>query len=120
MKVHLKKKQAEDLLNPEEALEFKAKADDAFRAGKWKEAIDLYAESIKRNPKDPKVYNNRSTALCKVMGWDAALDDVSKAIALDPKWVKPYLRKAKIETALQQYHKALKTLKIAMNVVEED
>lgn len=120
MKQSLQKKKAADLLNPEEALEFKAKADDAFRAGKWKEAIDLYAESIKRNPKDPKVYNNRSTALCKVMGWDAALDDVAKAIVLDPNWVKPYLRKAKIEQALQVYHKALKTLKIAEQAVGEE
>merc|ERR1719361_2130177 len=119
MKISLAKKKAKDLLNPEEALEFKAKADDAFRNGKWKEAIDLYQESIKRNPEDPKVYNNRSTALCKVMGWDAALDDVSKAIALEPKWVKPYLRKAKIEQALQVHHKALKTLKLAGSMVEE-
>lgn len=117
MKAGLKKKQAADLLNPEEALEFKGKGDDAFRAGKWKEAIDLYEKSIKRNPKDPKVYNNRSTALCKLMGWDAALDDVAKAIALDPTWVKPYLRKAKIEQALQVYHKALTTLKLAEKLV---
>jgi len=119
MKKNLAKKKAADLLNPEEALEFKAKGDDAFRAGKWKEAIELYAQSIKRNPKDAKVYNNRSTALCKVMGWDAALDDVAKAIVLEPKWVKPYLRKAKIEQALQVYHKALKTLKFAQTQVEE-
>merc|ERR1719195_1279424 len=120
MKLALQKKKAADLINPEEALEYKAKADDAFRGGKWKEAIDLYQESIKRNPKDPKVYNNRSTALCKVMGWDAALEDVAKAISLNDKWVKPYLRKAKIEQALQQYHKALKTLKIALNMVEDE
>jgi len=120
IKVALQKKKAADLINPEEALEYKAKGDDAFRSGKWKEAIDLYQESIKRNPKDPKVYNNRSTALCKVMGWDAALEDVAKAISLNDKWVKPYLRKAKIEQALQQYHKALKTLKIALNMVGED
>jgi len=120
MKLALRKKKAQDLLNPEEALEYKAKADDAFRSGKWKEAIDLYQESIKRNPNDPKVYNNRSTALCKVMGWDAALEDVAKAISLNDKWVKPYLRKAKIEQALQQYHKALKTLKIALNMVEDE
>jgi len=120
MKVALQKKKAQDLLNPEEALEYKAKADDAFRSGKWKEAIDLYQESIRRNPNDPKVYNNRSTALCKVMGWDAALEDVAKAISLNDKWVKPYLRKAKIEQALQQYHKALKTLKIALNMVEDE
>jgi len=113
------KKAAEALLNPEEALEWKAKGDDAFRSGKWTDAIEMYTESIKRNPEDPKVYNNRSTALCKVMGWTAALEDADKAIAMDMKWVKPHLRKAKIQQALQQYHHALKTLKMAQKIVDE-
>jgi len=104
------------LLNPEEALEWKAKADDAFRAGKWQDAIKNYEESLKRNPNDAKVYNNRSTALCKLMAWEPALEDVMKAIALKPDWVKPYLRKAKVEQALQKYHRAVKTLKIAANM----
>jgi len=48
------------------------------------------------------------------MGWDAALEDVNKAIELDPTWVKPYLRRATIEKVLKKYHLALKTLKLAL------
>lgn len=105
-------------MDPEEALEYKNRGDDAFRSGKWKEAINLYAEAIKRNPNDEKVYNNRSTALCKVMGWQEALEDAVKAIALKPNWVKPYLRKCRIEQALQKYHRALQTLKTAKKCIE--
>lgn len=84
----------------------------------WKDAINLYIESIKRNPNDPKVYNNCSTAYCKLMAWGPALNDASKAILLDPKWIKPYLRKAKIEQACKTYHKALMTLKLAGSNIE--
>merc|ERR550537_123975 len=97
----IKKQAAEALLSPEEALEYKNKGDDAFRNGKWPEAIKLYGESIKRNPENEKVYNNRATAYCKLMAWDPALQDTQKAIALKPDWVKPYLRKAKVEQAMQ-------------------
>lgn len=118
LKKKLKFQEEEEKLNPEEALEFKTKADEAFRSMNWKDAINLYIESIKRNPNDPKVYNNCSTAYCKLMAWGPALNDASKAILLDPKWIKPYLRKAKIEQACKTYHKALMTLKLAGSNIE--
>merc|ERR1711976_945368 len=118
LKKKLKFQEQEKQLNPEEALKLKIKADEAFGLMKWKDAINLYIESIKRNPNDPKVYNNCSTAYCKLMAWGPALDDASKAIVLNPKWIKPYLRKAKIEQACKTYHKALITLKLAGSNVE--
>lgn len=105
------------MLNPEKALEFKKKGDEAFKKLRWTDAINHYGESLRRNPDDPKVYNNRSTTYCKLMAWGPALDDVSKAISLNPKWVKPYLRKSKIEQLLKTYHKALLTLKLALKVI---
>jgi len=112
LKKKMKAKIEKDLLNPEDALDFKNQADDAFRNGKWPEAIKFYTESIKRNPDNEKVYNNRATAYCKLMAWDPALKDSIKAISLAPTWSKPYLRKAKVEQALQKYHRALGTLKL--------
>jgi len=114
----LRSQEKEKQLDPEEALKLKTKADEAFRSMRWRDAISLYIESIKRNPNDPKVYNNCSTAYCKLMAWGPALDDASKAIVLDPKWIKPYLRKAKIEQACKTYHKALMTLKLAGSNIE--
>jgi len=113
-----KKHTEKNLLNPEEALEFKNKGDDAFRNGKWPDAIKFYSESLKRNPDNEKVYNNRSTAYCKLMAWGPALKDAETAIALAPTWSKPYLRKAKIEQAVQKYHKALATLKLGKKNIE--
>jgi stress-induced-phosphoprotein 1 len=118
LKKKLKSQEDKKQLNPEEALKLKIKGDEAFRSMKWKDAINLYTRSIKRNPNDPKVYNNCSTAYCKLMAWGPALDDASKAIVLDPKWITPYLRKAKIEQACKTYHKALMTLKLAGSNIE--
>jgi len=113
LKKKIIKNAAEDLLSPEQALEYKNKADDSFRNGKWAESIKFYGESLKRNPDNEKVYNNRATAYCKLMAWDPALQDTQRAIALKPDWVKPYLRKAKVEQAMQRHHRALATLKLA-------
>lgn len=118
MKKKMNAKAKKDLLNPEDALEYKNKGDDAFRNGKWTDAIKFYTESVARNPDNEKVYNNRATAFCKLMAWDPALKDAMKAIALVPTWAKPYLRKAKVEQALQKYHRALATLKLAKVMVE--
>jgi len=118
MKKQMKTQADKDILSPEEALEFKNKGDDAFRTGKWPDAIKFYSESLKRNPDNEKVYNNRATAYCKLMAWDPALKDSVKAISLAPTWSKPYLRKAKVEQALQKYHRALATLKLAKAMVE--
>jgi stress-induced-phosphoprotein 1 len=117
MKKYQEEKKAKELLNPEKALELKKKGDESFKKLRWTDAIDYYSESLKRDPDNPKVYNNRSTAYCKLMAWGPALDDVSKAISLDAKWVKPYLRKSKIEQLLKTYHKALLTLKLASKVI---
>jgi len=118
LKQRKRKADAQSLLSPEDALEYKSKGDDFFRAGNFREAVDMYTEAIKRNPNDPKVYNNRSTSFCKFMAWAPALEDAEKAIALSPTWSKPYLRKAKIYQALQKMHKSLITLKHAKVVVE--
>jgi len=54
------------------------------------------------------------------MGWGPALEDVKAAIALDPSWHKPYLRKATIEKMLTKYHRALATLKVARQTLAEE
>lgn len=39
------------------------------------------------------------------MDYGRALADIEKALALDPKYVKAWLRKGNIELALKQYHR---------------
>merc|ERR1719461_540796 len=108
-----KKKAAEALLDPELAEKLKKEGNALFGEGKFADAIDKYSEAIKRNPKDHKIYSNRATAFCKLMRWDAALDDCASAIKIDPLFIKAYIRKGKIQHCLKQYHKALEAYKQA-------
>ena len=43
------------------------KGGEAFKAGKFPDALKEYDEAIKRSPKDPKYYCNRATAYMKLM-----------------------------------------------------
>jgi len=43
------------------------------------------------------------------MDWQRGLDDCETCLKLDSKFVKAYIRKAKIQHFLKQYHKALDT-----------
>lgn len=43
-----------------------------------------YAESIKRNPDDPRGFTNRAAAYTKLMALPEALKDAEKAIEMDP------------------------------------
>ena len=48
----------------------------------------------RRNPADAKIYSNRAACYTKLMSFDLSLKDCDKAIELDPKFIKAYLRKA--------------------------
>ena len=110
------KKQAEKHFvdrDPEKAKHHKEEGNKLFKAGKYVEAIDEYTEAIKRNPKEHVLYSNRATAYCKVMRWGAAMDE---CIKLEPKFVKAWIRKGKIQHVLKQYHKALETFRKAEEI----
>jgi stress-induced-phosphoprotein 1 len=52
------------------------------------DAVKAYSEAIKRDPTDPKAYNNRAAAYTQLTALPEALKDSDKAIELDPKFGK--------------------------------
>lgn len=48
--------------------------------------------------------------------WGRGLEDCEKCLAMDPKFVKAYIRKGKIQHFLKQYHKALSTFDQALAI----
>jgi len=81
-----------------------------IQAGQFAESVKLYAESIKRNPSDPRGYTNRASALTKLLALSEALKDADMAIALDPTFVKGYIRRAHVRFGMKEYDKALESL----------
>lgn len=59
-----------------------------FKAGDFVGAVKSYTESIKRDPKDPKGYNNRALCYTKLAALPEALKDTEEAIKVDPKFSK--------------------------------
>jgi tetratricopeptide (TPR) repeat protein len=90
--------------------DLKAGADHAFKGGDWEVALSLYSKCIEKCTTSAQLYNNRATTLCKLMKFEEAVNDASRAIEIDTKWVKPYLRKAKALQALRQFKEARETL----------
>ena len=57
-----------------------------FKAGDFAGAVKDYTESIKRDPSDPRGYNNRAAAYMKLVAFPEALKDANEAIKVDPKF----------------------------------
>ena len=81
----LKKEQDElAYINPEIAEQENQKANELYKAGKYPEALKIYEEAIKRNPKMPKYYTNRAQWYIKLMEFYQAIKDCESAIKLEP------------------------------------
>jgi len=94
-------------ISPEISAEEREKGNSLFKAGNFADAVKAYTEAIKRDPSDPRGYNNRATAYTKLVALPEALKDAELAIGLDPKFVKAYIRKATVLFTMKDYAKAM-------------
>merc|ERR1712130_188612 len=102
----IKKEEEEAYINPELADAKKLKGNEFFKSGDWASAVKHYTEALKRNPKDAKIYSNRAACYTKLNAFDLTIKDCDSSIALDPNFVKAYLRKANVLKAMGQAQKA--------------
>merc|ERR1712189_7167 len=98
------------------ALEIKEQGNQMFREGEYLKACKLYAKAIKCCPTSHSVecsilYNNRATDKLKLGKKESAVKDCTKAISLNPTYVKPLLRRAKLYEELEQLSQALEDYK---------
>ena len=114
------KQEAEAYINPEIAEEENKKAHELYKAGKFPDALKVYEEAIKRNPKLPKYYTNRAQCYIKLMEFYQAIKDCEAAIKIDPKTLKAYQRKANCHYITKEYHKVLQTIDDGMKHFPDD
>jgi len=112
----IKKKEEEAYINPELADAEKLKGNECFKSGDWANAVKFYTEALKRNPKDAKIYSNRAACYTKLNAFDLTIKDCDSSIALDPNFVKAYLRKANVLKAMGQTQKAMEVYAKAMEL----
>ncbi|KDP26984.1 hypothetical protein JCGZ_22100 [Jatropha curcas] len=90
------------------AEEIKVLANEAFKAHKYSQAIDLYSQAIELNSENAVYWANRAFAHTKLEEYGSAIQDSSKAIEIDPKYSKGYYRRGAAYLAMGKFKEALK------------
>ena len=75
-----------------------------YTNGRYSEAIEFYTKALENSQSDtPNLHifhGNRAAALHELERFEEALADAKKAVEIDPKYVKAYIRKAQAEREL--------------------
>jgi Asp-tRNA(Asn)/Glu-tRNA(Gln) amidotransferase A subunit family amidase len=102
--------------------EAKARGNKQFKEGKFENAIASYTEALQRggNDADAKwqsiVLSNRAMTRLKIGGYEDAEDDCTKALKLDPKNVKAYLRRGAARSVSGNYLESLEDYECALRL----
>ncbi|XP_069496091.1 mitochondrial import receptor subunit TOM70 [Ambystoma mexicanum] len=78
----------------------KNKGNKYFKAGKYEQAIQCYTDALSLCPTEKKVdlstfYQNRAAAYEQLQKWEDVIQDCTKAVGLNPRYVKALFRRAK-------------------------
>lgn len=84
----------------DQAIDFKNDGNTRFKAGKFNEAIELYDKAIKTCPQTHPTdlatfYQNRAAAYEQLKKWSSVKDDCTKALELNPRYIKALHRRAR-------------------------
>ncbi|XP_078379165.1 tetratricopeptide repeat protein 12-like [Oculina patagonica] len=99
-----------------ESEKLKGKGNDAFKEGKFKEAISNYTMAIAKVCTNPVLYTNRAQAYIKLDDFESAIQDCDLALKIDPKWAKAFVHKARALQAQGKFDEAVSVLKSAIEV----
>lgn len=109
----------EKLANKVKAEELKAQGNDLFKQGEYQKSADLYTAALRICPVDFNaersiLYANRAAAKTKLNFKPSAIDDCTKAIEHNPKYLKALLRRAilyeeadKLDESLEDFKQIL-------------
>uniref|UniRef100_A0A803Y7G3 Tetratricopeptide repeat domain 31 n=1 Tax=Meleagris gallopavo TaxID=9103 RepID=A0A803Y7G3_MELGA len=77
--------------------------------GRYAEAVQAFTEAIKLNPREHRLFGNRSYCYEKLQRYQEALRDAQMALELQPNWPKGFFRKGKALWGLKRYVEARDT-----------
>ncbi|CAL8288379.1 unnamed protein product [Gadus morhua 'NCC'] len=79
--------------------------------GQYEQALEYFTEAIKYNPKEYKLFGNRSFCYERLQQYESALQDSEVALSLEPGWIKGHFRQGKALCGLKRYYEASLTYK---------
>ncbi|XP_076899678.1 translocon at the outer membrane of chloroplasts 64-like [Bidens hawaiensis] len=109
-----KSKSPNDISKEAAAETAKEKGNAAFKVKNWPKAIVFYTEAIKLNSNTATYFNNRAAAYLELRSFKLAEEDCTKAINLDKKNVKAYLRRGTAREMLGFYKEAIEDFRYAL------
>ncbi|KAM7262082.1 hypothetical protein ACFE04_021159 [Oxalis oulophora] len=102
------------------AEKFKLQANEAFKAHKYAQAIDLYSQAIEIDSENAIYYANRSFAHAKLEEYGSAVQDATTAIQIDPNYSKGYYRRGAAYLAMAKFKEALKDFQQVKKICPND
>ena len=78
-----------------------------FQVPVWKDSLSLWRHCIKVTSREPQAYNNRGNVYSSLSKHTKAIEDFSKAIALNPRFVRARFNRGNAYGALKMYEKAI-------------
>ncbi|XP_011098067.1 serine/threonine-protein phosphatase 5 isoform X1 [Sesamum indicum] len=110
----------ENSTNTSRAEELKLLANEAFKAHKYSQAIDLYTQAIEVDNNNAVYWANRAFAHTKLEEYGSAIQDATKAIEIDPRYSKGYYRRGAAYLAMGKFKEALKDFQQVKKICPND
>ncbi|XP_034992662.2 tetratricopeptide repeat protein 31 isoform X1 [Zootoca vivipara] len=82
---------------------------ETAKQGGYQEAVLLFTEAVKLNPREYRFFGNRSFCYERLRCYAEALRDAQVALSLHPGWPKGLFRKGKALMGLKRYAEAVRT-----------
>ncbi|KTG06342.1 hypothetical protein cypCar_00003847 [Cyprinus carpio] len=87
--------------------------------GQYTQALSLFTEAIKCDPKDYRFFGNRSYCYCCLEQYPLALADAEKSIQMAPDWPKGYYRRGSALMGLKRYCEAEKAMEQVLKLDQD-
>ncbi|NXK00759.1 TTC31 protein, partial [Corythaixoides concolor] len=85
------------------------RGNEAAQKGRYAEAVQAFTEAVKLNPREHRLFGNRSYCYEKLRRYEEALRDAQVSLGLQPGWPKGFFRKGKALRGLERYAEAVRT-----------
>ncbi|XP_074891234.1 tetratricopeptide repeat protein 31 isoform X3 [Buteo buteo] len=93
----------------EQSLIIAGRGNEAAQKGRYAEAVQAFTEAVKLNPREHRLFGNRSYCYEKLQRYEEALRDAQVSLGLQPGWPKGFFRKGKALRGLKRYAEAVST-----------